>query len=79
MMRKCLLMITVALALAVALGGCATKSDLEQMRAREMEISAKADQAAMDAQAAKAAADEALLRASEATARAEEAERRALE
>jgi murein lipoprotein len=79
MMKKSLLMITVMLALAVALGGCATKSDLDQMRAREMEISAKADQAAMDAQAAKTAADEALFKANEASARAEAAERRAEE
>jgi len=77
MMKKSLLMITVMLAFAIALGGCATKGDLEQMRAREKAIGAKADQAAMDAQAAKAAADEALMKANDATARAEEAEKRA--
>ena len=57
MMKKSFLMFTVMFALAIALGGCATKGDLEQMRAREKAISAKADQAAMDAQAAKAAAE----------------------
>ena len=67
------------LALAVALGGCATKGDLEEVQAREKAIAAKGDQAAQDAQAAKVAADEAMLKANEAVARAEEAERRAIE
>lgn len=79
MMKKSLLMISLMFALAFAVGGCATKGDLKEVQAREMAISAKADQAAQDAQAAKAAADEALLKANEAAARAEAAERRAEE
>jgi murein lipoprotein len=79
MMKKFLLMTTVMLALAFTVGGCATRSDLQDMQAREMAISAKADQAAQDAEAAKAAADEALMKANEATMRAEAAEKRAEE
>ncbi len=79
MMKKSLLMISLMFALAFAVGGCATKGDLKEVQAREMAISTKADQAAQDAQAAKAAADEALLKANEAAARAEAAERRAEE
>jgi murein lipoprotein len=79
MMKKSLLMISVMLALAFTVGGCATRGDLQEVQAREMAISEKADQAAKDAQAAKAAADEALLRANEAAARAEAAEKRAEE
>ncbi len=75
-MKKSLLVISMMLALAIAVGGCATKGDLEQVQAREKAIAAKADQAAQDAQAAKAAADEAMLRAEEAEKRAEEAEKR---
>ena len=78
-MKKSLLMVSVMFALAFAVGGCATRGDLEAVQAREMAISEKADQAAQDAQAAKAAADEALLKANEATARAEAAEKRAIE
>ena len=79
MIKKGLLMVSVLLVLAFAVGGCATKSDLKEMQAREMAISTKADQAAQDAQAAKAAADEAVLKANEAAARAEEAVKRAEE
>lgn len=79
MMKNSLLMISLGLALVLTFGGCATKGDLEEMQAREMEISAKADQAALDAQTAKAAADEALLMANDAVASAEAAEKRALE
>ena len=79
MIKKGLLMVSVLLVLAFAVGGCATKSDLKEMQAREMAISTKADQAAQDAQAAKAAADEALLKANDAAARAEAAEKRAEE
>lgn len=79
MMKKRLLLSTLMLALAFAIGGCATKGELKEMQAREMAIGAKADQAAQDAQAAKAAADEALLKANEAAARAEAAEKRAEE
>ena len=79
MMKKGLWMISLTLVLAFAIGGCATKSDLKEVQAREMAISTKADQAAQDAQAAKAAADEALMKANEATARAEAAEKRAEE
>jgi murein lipoprotein len=78
-MKKSLLVISMMLALAIAVGGCATKGDLEQVEAREKAIGAKADQAALDAQAAKAAADEATLKADEAVARAEEAIKRAEE
>ena len=78
-MKKGLFVIPMTLALAIAVGGCATKGDLEKVQAREKAISAKADQAAQDAQAAKAAADEAMLKANEAVARAEEAEKRAEE
>jgi murein lipoprotein len=78
-MTKNLLVISMMIALAMALGGCATKGDLEQVQAQEKMIGAKADQAAQDAQAAKAAADAATLKANEAAARAEEAVRRAEE
>jgi murein lipoprotein len=79
MMKKFLLITTVMLVLAFTIGGCATRSDLQDMQAREMAIGAKADQAAQDAEAAKAAADEALMKANEATMRAEAAEKRAEE
>lgn len=78
-MKKRFLMISMVLALAVALGGCATKGDLEKVEAREKMIGAKADQAVQDAQAAKAAAEAAKLEANEAAARADEAVRRAEE
>ena len=78
-MKKSLLVISMMLALAIAIGGCATKGDLEEVQAREKMIGAKADQAAQDAQAAKAAAEAATLKANEAMARAEEAEKRAAE
>jgi len=78
-MKKSLLVISMMLALAIAVGGCATKGDLEQVQAQEKLIGAKADQAAQDAQAAKAAADAATLKANEAAARAEEAVKRAEE
>ena len=79
MQKKSLSMGLVMLALAFVVGGCATKSDLMDVQAREMASGAKADQAAQDAQAAKVAADEALLKADEAAARAEAAEERAAE
>ena len=72
-MRKSLLVISTMLALAIAVGGCATKGDLEQVQTQEKMIGLKADQAAQDARAAKAAADAAVLKANEAAARAEEA------
>jgi len=56
-MKKSLLVISMMIALAMAVGGCATKGDLEQVQAQEKMIGAKADQAAQDAQAAKAAAE----------------------
>ena len=65
-MKKALLMLLLVLALALVVGGCASKKDLQAVQAREMAIGAKADQAALDAQAAKAAADEALMKANEA-------------
>ena len=70
MKKKSLLMISIMLVFAIAVGGCATKGDLEEVQAREKAIGAKADQAAQDAEAAKAAADEAAKRAEEAVARA---------
>jgi murein lipoprotein len=78
-MKKSLLVISMMLALAIAVGGCATKGDLQQVQDRETMIGAKADQAAQDAQAAKAATQEAMLKANEAAARAEEAVKRAEE
>ena len=78
-MKKSLLVFSMMLALAIALGGCATKGDLEQVQAQEKMIGAKADQAAQDAQDAKAAADAAIVKANEAAARAEEAVKRAEE
>ena len=78
-MKKALLVITIMLALAIAVGGCATKGDLEAVEAREMAIAAKADQAAQDAEEAKMAADEAIMKANEAIERAVEAEMRANE
>ncbi|WP_028579552.1 Lpp/OprI family alanine-zipper lipoprotein [Desulfogranum japonicum] len=78
-MKKSLQMIVLALALALTIGGCASKNDIEDVRAQNMEISAKADQAALDAQTAKSSADEAILKANEAIARAEAAEQRAIE
>jgi murein lipoprotein len=79
MMKKCALTVLASMGLLAVLGGCASKGDLENVQAKNMEIGAKADQAALDAQTAKAAADEALLRVNEAIAKAEAAERRALE
>ncbi len=78
-MKKSLLMISMMLVLAIAVGGCATKGDLARVETQEKLIGAKADQAAQDAQSAKAAADEAVLKANEAAARAEEAVKRAEE
>ena len=72
-MKKSLLVISMMLVLAITVGGCATKGDLEKVQAQEMLIGAKADQAAQDAQAAKAAADAATLKADAAATRAENA------
>lgn len=72
-MKKSFSVFSMMLALAIALVGCATTRDLEKVQAQEKLISAKADQAAQDAQAAKAAADAATLKAEEAAARAENA------
>jgi len=73
MMKKSLLLMSMMLALAMTVVGCATKGDLEKVQSREMVIGAKADQAAQDAQAAKAAADAATIKAEAAAARAENA------
>lgn len=78
-MKKTLLVITMIFALAICLGGCATQGDLEKVQAQEMQNRAKADQAAMDAQTAKATADAATIKANEAAIRAEEAVKRAEE
>ena len=76
-MKEVLLGISMVLVLALALGGCATTSDLEDVQAREKVIDAKADQAIQEAQAAKAAANEAQTKADAAAARAEEALKKA--
>jgi murein lipoprotein len=73
MMKKSLLAISMILVLAIAVWGCATKGDLEKVQSQEMLNRAKADQAAQDAQAAKAAADAATLKAEAAATRAENA------
>ncbi|MGZ3597868.1 MAG: Lpp/OprI family alanine-zipper lipoprotein, partial [Syntrophales bacterium] len=73
MMKKSLLVISMIIVLAIAVGGCATKRDLQRVQSQEMATSAKADQAAQDAQAAKATADAATLKAETAAARAENA------
>ena len=72
-MKKSLLLISMMIVLAITVGGCATKSDLQKVQSQEMLIGAKADQAAQDAQAAKATADAATLKAEAAAARAENA------
>ena len=73
MMKKSLLVISMMLVLAITVGGCATKGDLQKVQSQEMLTGAKADQAAKDAQAAKAAADAATIKAEAAAARAENA------
>jgi murein lipoprotein len=78
-MKKSLLMIAIMLVFAIAVGACATKGDLARVETQEKLIGAKADQAAQDAQAAKAAAEAATMKANEAAARAEEAVKRAEE
>ncbi len=78
-MKKCLLVISMVFAIAIAFGGCATKGDLEMVQAQEKMIGIKADQAAQDAQEAKAAADIAVQKANEAAIRTEEAINRAEE
>ncbi len=70
---KSLLMIAMMMVLAGTLGGCATTGDLEKVQSQQMMTGAKADQAAQDAQAAKAAADAATLKAEAAATRAENA------
>ena len=70
---KSLLVISMMLALAGTLGGCATTGELEKVQSQQMMTGAKADQAAQDAQAAKAAADAATLKAEAAATRAENA------
>ena len=72
-MKKSLLVISMMLVLAGALGGCATTGDLEKVQSQQMITGAKADQAAQDAQAARAAADAATLKAEAAATRAENA------
>ncbi len=75
---KKLLLISMMLGLGTMMG-CATSGDLEKVQAQQKLIDAKADQAAQDAQAAKAAADAAKLKADEATVRADNAEKAAAE
>jgi murein lipoprotein len=72
-MKKSLLLISMMLALSVALIGCATSRDLEKMQAEQRMLDAKVDQALQDAQAAKASADAAKLKAEETSARADAA------
>lgn len=78
-MKKGLLAISIMIVLSIAMVGCATTADLEKVQAQEMQNRAKADQAAMDAQAAKAAADAATLKAEEAATRADNAVKKAEE
>ena len=78
-MKRSVLMVSLMFGLVFAVGGCATKGDLNDVHAREMAISQKADQASTDAQAARTAADAAMLKANQAVERAEVAERRAEE
>ena len=61
-MQKSLLIFAMVLVLAISVTGCATTGDLEKVQAQEKQIGAKADQAALDAQGAKAAVMEALAR-----------------
>lgn len=77
-MKKRFVVIPVMLGLA-SLMGCATNGDLAKVQAQQKMLDAKADQAAQDAQAAKAAADAATSKAEAAAARAEEAEKKAEE
>lgn len=70
---KSLMVISMMIALASFLGGCATTGELEKVQTQQMITGAKADQAAQDAQAAKAAADAATLKAEAAATRAENA------
>ena len=70
---KSLIMIAMMLVLAGTLGGCATTGDLEKVQSQQMVTNAKANQAAQDAQAARAAADAATLKAEAAATRAENA------
>jgi len=78
-MKKSLMLISMMLVFPITLIGCATSGDLEKVQAQQKLIDAKADQAAQDAQAAKAAADAAKLKADDAAARAENAEKAASE
>ena len=78
-MKRIFLGVSLVLFLSLALGGCATTSDLEQVQAQGKVIDAKADQAIQDAQAAKVAANEAQAKADAAAARAEEAVKKAEE
>ena len=68
-MKKSLLVILMMLVLAITVGACATSGDLEKVQSQQMLTRAKADQAAQDAQAARATADAAALRAEAASIR----------
>jgi len=78
-MKKSLLQISMMFVLAIALASCATTGDLEKVQEQQKVNNAKAEQAALDAQAAKAAADSAALKADAAAARADEATKKAEE
>jgi murein lipoprotein len=78
-MKKSLLVISMMLVLAITVVGCATKGDLDKVQSQQMLTGAKADQAAQDAQAAKATADAATLKAEAAATRAENALKKAEE
>ena len=78
-MKKNLLVFAMIIALAITIGGCATQGDLEKVQSQQNMTNVKADQAAQDAQAAKASADAATIKANEAAIRAEEAVKRAEE
>jgi murein lipoprotein len=74
-MKTRLLVISMMLVIGTTLTGCATSGDLAKVQAQQNLISAKADQALQDAQAAKATADAAKLNADDAEKKAVEREK----
>lgn len=74
-MKKSLLVISIMFVFVISLVGCATTGDIEKLKAQEVEINAKADQALQESQDAKDAA----MKASEAAANAEDALKKAEE
>jgi murein lipoprotein len=76
-MKKSLLALSMMFVVGTTLGGCATSKELAKVQTQQDLISAKADQALMEAQAAKASADAAAARADEATRIADEKAKKA--